>query len=57
MADLPTAPVEIVGSRAPEGLTSAFGDLKLRNLAPGAPADRWRALLGRVLAPPPAGDR
>jgi hypothetical protein len=37
---------------------TVFGDLKLRSLAPGQSAERWRVLLdrlaGRVLAPPPA---
>ena len=39
---------------------TVFGDLRLRSLATGESADRWRALLdrlaGRVL-PPPAGER
>jgi Domain of unknown function (DUF1707) len=40
---------------------TVFGDLKLRSLAPGQSAERWRVLLerlaGRVLAPPPSGER
>jgi hypothetical protein len=39
---------------------TVFGDLKLRSLAPGQSAERWRVLLdrlaGRVL-PPPSGER
>jgi hypothetical protein len=40
---------------------TVFGDLKLRSLAPGQSAERWRVLLerlaGRVLPPPPSGER
>jgi hypothetical protein len=46
VADLPTAPVEIVGSRAPEELTSVFGDVRLAGGA-SVPA-RVRTVFGDV---------
>jgi Domain of unknown function (DUF1707) len=46
VADLPTAAVEIVGSRAPEELTSVFGDVRLAGGA-SVPA-RVRTVFGDV---------
>ena len=46
VADLPTVPVEIVGSRAPEELSSVFGDVRL---AGGASVPRRiRTVLGDI---------
>ena len=44
---LPGTPLVVVRAR------TVFGDLRLRSLAPGEPASRWRAALGRLTRPKP----
>src|SRR3712207_1062479 len=46
VADLPSEPVEIVGSRTPEELTSVFGDVRLSG-AGGVP-QRVRTVFGDI---------
>jgi hypothetical protein len=46
VADLPSEPVEIVGSRTPEELTSVFGDVRLSGAA-GVP-QRARTVFGDI---------